>query len=367
MNESVAGSASERVTGIAGGKPPEFPHDMSVAIVAHNGLATLPRVLECLRAAGAPPDRITVFDIGSTDGTSAWIGSAWSGITLRRLEGNVGPNPARNGALREAARPLLLLLDADAYVRQDVPVRLRAAWDPSARVGMVAPVVVHAAPPDRIQYASVDLHFICEAVNRLAGRPLSARGDETRDIGTAPGVALLIDVNVARRLGLFDERYFMGKDDGDFCYRLRLAGYRLVEVGRAIVEHDSRPRSTWMFRFQVRNRWYFMLKNYGGRTLIVLLPALIVHEALQLGLLVATGHLGAWWRAVRDLLGWLPSLPAARRSVQTARVVGDRDLLVGAPLLVRDDLVGSGAGRALKRVYDRWLGAYWAIARHLVS
>ncbi len=362
MIESALGE-----TAGAAAKPPEFPEDVAVAVVSHNGLGTLPRVLECLRAAGAPADRITVFDIGSTDGTASWLASDWPGLTVRRLEGNVGPNPARNRALTEATRPLLLLLDADAYLRPDVPARLRAAWDRSARVGMVAPVVVHASHPDRIQYASVALHFICEAVNPLVDRPLAARGVTTRDIGSAPGVALLIDVAVAQRLGLFDERYFMGKDDGDFCYRLRLAGYRLVEDGGAVVEHDSRPRSTWMFRFQIRNRWYFILKNYGGRTVFMLLPVLAVHEVLQFCLLTAAGHLGPWCRAVRDLIAWVPKLPAARRSVQASRVVRDRDLLVSAPLLVREDLAGGSLARGLKRAYDRWLGAYWFVVRNLVS
>ncbi len=85
-------------------------------------------------------------------------------------------------------------------------------------------------------------------------------------------MALLIDVATARKISFWDERYFMGKDDGDFCYRLRMAGYRLIEEPRAIVEHGSRPRSAWMFPYQIRNRWYFMLKNYRAGTLLVLLP-----------------------------------------------------------------------------------------------
>jgi GT2 family glycosyltransferase len=345
----------------------QFPEDVDIAVISHNGRKTLPRVLDCLRAAGAPAERVTLYDIGSTDDTVAWLAAEWPTVSVRRLTGNVGPNPARNWALREASRPALLLLDSDAYLHADAPAHLRAAWVPSQQVGMVAPVVVHTTRPDRIQYSGVNLHFLCEAVNPWLDRLASERGPGVRDIGTAPGVALLIDVNAATRIGLFDERYFMGKDDGDFCYRLRLSGYRLVETGRAIVEHESRPRSAWMFRYQIRNRWYFMLKNYGARTLLVLGPALLVHEALQLVLLTVKGHLGAWWRAVRDLAGWLPLLSAPRRQVRSLRLVPDRDLLVSAPLLVREDLIGRGPGRRLKRAYDVWLAAYWALARHLCS
>lgn len=344
-----------------------FPDDTDIAVVSYNGRTTLPRVLKCLQHAGAPLDRTVVYDIGSTDDTAHWLAREWPGVAVRRLPENVGPNPARNRALRDATRPLLLLLDADAYLHPDAPARLHDAMDRTSGVGMVAPVVVQSGHPDRIQYSSVDLHFICEAVNRWLDRPVSARGPARKDIGTAPGVALLLDVAVARDIGLFDERYFMGKDDGDFCYRLRLAGYRLVEDGQAIVEHEHRPRSTWMFRYQIRNRWYFMLKNYAGRTLVVLLPVLAIHEVVQLLMFAAKGHLGAWWQALRDIIGWLPTVPGERRAVQRTRVVRDRDLLVSEPLLVREDLMGGHLGRSLKRLYDGWLSTYWLVARHLVS
>lgn len=367
MSEPAARRASARVGGGAGAEAPEFPIDVDVAVVSHNGRATLPRVLECLTASGAPPDRVTVYDIASSDGTGVWLADAYPTVRVVRLAENRGPNPARNLALLEASRPVLLLLDSDAYLRPDAPARLREALDAPESPSVAAPIVVHRARPDRIQYAGVALHFICEAVNPWLDRPLADRGPSRRDVGSAAGVALMIRVADARGIGLFDEQYFMGKDDGDFCYRLRLAGRGLMEDGRAIVEHESRPRSTWMFRYQIRNRWYFMLKNYGARTLVVLLPALAIHEVLQLGLLAAKGHLGAWARAVRDLAGWLSDLPVERRLVQATRRARDRDLLVSAPLLVRADLVDGAVPRFAKRLYDAWLSAYWAVARHLVS
>jgi len=348
-------------------EPPSFPDEVDVAIVSHDGRTTLPRVLDCLRAARAPLDRIVVFDIGSTDGTAEWLARAWPDVKVRRLEGNVGPNPARNWALRDATRAALLLLDSDAYLRPDAPALLKRTLDSDSRIGTVAPVVVHAASPATIQYASVELHYICEAVNRWVGRPLADRGREPCDIGSAPGVALMIDVRAARAIGNWDERYFMGKDDGDFCYRLRLAGFRLVEEPRAIAEHESRPRSTWLFRYQIRNRWYFILKNYAARTIIVLTPALLLHEVLQLALLTAKGHFSAWWDAVRDMRAWLPTLGQARSAVQDTRKMPDRQLLVSAPLLVRQDLVGAGSAAIVKRLYDGWLAIYWGFARHLIA
>jgi GT2 family glycosyltransferase len=340
---------------------------VDVAVVSHNGRDTLPRLLACLDAARTPPDRIAVYDVGSSDDTQAWLARAWPHVRVRRIAENVGPDPGRNWALRDATRPFLLLLDADAFLDPHAPARLRAALDPAARVGMVTPITVHAHAPEQIQYAGGGLHFICEAVNPYAGRTLADRGTDRRDIGAAPAVALLIDVAASHHIGLWDDRYFIGKEDGDFCHRLRMGGYRLVEDPRALVEHRSRPRSAWLFTCQIRNRWHFLLKNYEVRTLVVLFPALALHEVLQFGVLVRKGHVGAWVQALKELASWLPTLRAERRVIQGMRVVSDRNLFEHGPLLVRADLVGGPVGRLGKRAYDAWLGAYWSVARYLLS
>jgi GT2 family glycosyltransferase len=345
--------------------PPDrpFPPDVDVAVVSHNGRQTLPRVLSCLVVSGAPTDRIVVYDIASTDGTATWLGSDWPGLKVVSLDTNEGPNPARNRAIGDATRPYLLLVDSDAYLRPDVPQLLADHIRTTPGVGATVPVVVHAERPDVLQYAGSRLHYICEAINPWGDRPLSERGVQPTDTGTAPGVCFLLDVAVARRIGMFDGRYFMGKEDGEFCYRLRLAGHRLTEVPLAVAEHGSKPRSTWLFPYQVRNRWHFMLKNYATGTLLVLAPALLLHELVQLAMLVAKGQGGAWWRAARMIGPMCATLGADRRFVATIRRVRDGDLLDAAPLVVRDDLVGGGLARLVKRGYDGWLIAYWRLAR----
>lgn len=211
------------------------------------------------------------------------------------------------------------------------------------------------------------MHFICEAVNPFQNRPLTERGTDRRDIGAAPGVAYLIDVAVSKRIGNFDDRYFIGKEDGDFCHRIIMAGYRLVEDGAALVEHRSKPRTAWLFPCQIRNRWHFLLKNYELRTLILMMPALIVHEPMQLAMIVAKGHFGAYRRAVRELRPWLTTLAAERREIAGFRKVHDRDLFNASPLIIRQDFVGGGIGRLVKDTYDLFLRTYWALIKPLLK
>ena len=345
---------------------PDFPPDVSVAVVAHNAAATLPDTLRSLWEARCPEARVTVIDVASTDETAAYLSRNAPRVHHRRLDVNRGPSPGRNVAIRECPTRWLLLMDADVLVERDTIDLLRKAVEtPGAAIA--SPVVLHAQRPDLIQYADTGFHFVCEAVNPYLDRPVDTRGADTRDIGAASGCALLIDCAVAIEVGLFDERYFIGKEDGDFTHRVVLAGHRIVEPPRARVRHRSRRRGSWLFYYQIRNRWHVILKNYELRTILVLLPALVLHEGLQAIVLAAKGHALTYCRAWAGLCRLLPALAADRDRVRRIRVRSDRELLKGGALVVRTDLAGGSFARRARHGYERILDAYWRAVGPLLS
>ncbi len=344
----------------------DFPPGIDVAIVAHNNLTALPATLASLEEAGCPRDRITVVDVASTDGTGEWLAREWPRVRHRRLEKNDGPSPGRNVGITEARRPFVFLMDADVRVQPQTIHLLHAAMtaDPSIKAG--SPIVVHADRPDVIQYAGGAIHYICEAVNPWLDRPLAERGPEPRDIGAAPTCALLLDREASIEIGLFDERYFIGKEDGDFTHRIKMAGYKIWEVPQSLVLHNSRPRGTWLFYYQVRNRWHFILKNYQIRTIVCLIPPLLVYEPLQLVVLAAKGHFRTYLRAVVGLVALLPTLARDRAVARRIRRRGDAELLVSAPMVVRDDIAANAIVKQGKALYERWLTAYWQLLKRTV-
>ncbi len=343
-----------------------FPDDVDVAIVAHNNLAPLPSTLASLAEAGCPPERITVVDVASTDGTGEWGAREWPRVKVRGLDRNDGPSPGRNVGITESSRRFVFLMDADVRIQPDTVRLLHAAMlaDPLIKIG--SPIVVHANRPDHIQYAGGALHYICEAVNPWLDRPLAERGEYPLDIGAAPTCALLLDREASIDIGLFDERYFIGKEDGDFTHRAKMAGYKIWELPQSLVLHNSRPRSAWLFYYQIRNRWHFILKNYQLRTIVCLVPPLLIHEPLQAAVLVAKGHGLAYLRAVGGLMAMLPALPRDRALARRIRRKNDGELLVSAPLVIRDDIAASGLVRRGKALYERFLDGYWALLRRTV-
>jgi len=133
----------------------------------------------------------------------------------------------------------------------------------------------------------------------------------------------------------------------------------MMELPQALVLHNSRPRGSWLFYYQIRNRWHFILKNYQWRTIVGIIPPLLVHEPLQLAVLVLKGHGWTYLKAVAGLIALLPSLPRDRALANRIRRRPDRDLLVSGPLIVRDDLASSTIVRSGKDFYERALSAYW--------
>jgi GT2 family glycosyltransferase len=252
-----------------------------------------------------------------------------------------------------------MLLDADVRVQAQTVQRLHDAMVDTPEIKVGSPIVVHEDRPDIIQYAGGGLHFICEAINPWLDRPLAERGPEAQDIGAAPTCGLLLDRQAAIEIGLFDERYFIGKEDGDFTHRVCLAGYRILELPQALVLHRSRPRGTWLFYYQIRNRWHFMLKNYQWRTLIAIVPCLLIHEPLQLVVLPLQGHGFVYWKSVAGLLRMLPALPRDRGLMRRIRKVPDSRLLRSDALVVRGDLSRNALVRFGKDAYERFLRGYW--------
>jgi hypothetical protein len=336
-----------------------FPTDVGVAIVCHNNRDKLTATLASLDAAGCPRGVVQVVDVLSTDGTVEWLRHDYPDIRVETLDRNDGPSPGRNVGIRLCAQPYVFLMDADVQVLPETIQRLRAAMAADARIKIGSPIVVHVNAPDTIQYADGSLHFICEAINPWMDRPLAARGQAPRDIGVAPTCGLLLDRQAAIDVGLFDERYFIGKEDGDFTHRIRLAGYRILELPDALVLHHSRPRGTWLFYYQIRNRWHFMLKNYQWRTLILIVPCLAVHEPLQLVVLHLKGHARVYWKAVGGLIAMLPALARDRALTRRIRAVPDAALLKADRLIIRDDLAKNAFVRAGKGAYEGFLRGYW--------
>lgn len=94
------------------------------------------------------------------------------------------------------------------------------------------------------------------------------RYDTSRAVDAVTGCALLLRADMARRLGGFDDRYYLYLEDLDLCLRARAAGGAVAYVAAARVWHDRLParhgrQSVDSLYYTCRN--HFLLMATHGR------------------------------------------------------------------------------------------------------
>lgn len=160
-------------------------------------------------------------------------------------------------------------LNNDALPAPDSLRHLVAAAVRSDAAIAGAKILRHGSEPPRLDSlaVSVDLHG---GRFRLVGHDEPDRGqhDELVAVDAVTGCALLLRADSARRLGGFDERFFLYLEDVDLCLRARAAGAVVVCVPPARVHHDraaarSGRQSDDSLYYTCRN--HFLLLAVHGR------------------------------------------------------------------------------------------------------
>ena len=168
-------------------------------------------------------------------------------VTLHRNPDNRGVAPARNQGAALGSAPFVCILDSDARL---LPFALERLLEPllsGPDVALSAPVFVDQRPEASAGRAP---SLADKALRVLDVRDTyrSVAGDGPWwDVDFAIGACQLVRRSEFEAVGGFDETYFYGPEDVDFCLRLREAGLRVVQVGGAQCHHPARRRNRGIF------------------------------------------------------------------------------------------------------------------------
>lgn len=324
-----------------------------VLLVATNGDPWLREVIEGIR--NQTHDDITVIavDNASTDGSRKLIEKAFGRDNVVHLDRRAGYGRALAAALKVVAERAIpadafLVLHDDAVMD---PESVEAMLDAMSheRVGIVGAKLVEYDQPDMLQEVGLTTDRFGRLYNPLESGELDqGQHDGLKEVFFSSSACLLVAREVVERVGLLDLRYVALRDDYDFSWRARIAGYRSVVTSGARVRHavasyrNLRPGfvSGRVRYFSDRNMIASLIKNYSLPSLLLTLPVTIVTSLLNALLFAFTGRrhqarqtLSAiQWNAVH-----FPSTLRARARAQRRRRSPDRDILKfmvrGAPRL----------------------------------
>lgn len=336
MSEWEEREASQEV-GVRGapGEASPRPADgrgASVVVVDYNaGAERARRVAAALRAQRLPPAEVLVVDNASRDASAEAFAEAGRGLPLRVLRPgrNLGFAAANNLAVRAARSPLVALLNPDAYPAPGWLEALVAAAERYPWAAAFGSLQVDAFDPARLDGAG-DVYTAWGYAYRGHWRwPTRTAPRRDAEVFAPCAAAALYRRDAFLEVGGFDERFFCYHEDVDLGFRLRLAGWRSVQVAAARVLHEGSGvtgfRSDFVVYHGTRNRIWTYVKNMPAGVLCATLPAHVLLNGLLQIRGWRNGTLRAVLRGQRDALRGLPGVLASRS--QVARRAKVREVL----------------------------------------
>lgn len=215
------------------------------------------------------------------------------------------------GIERQIARGAgdVLVLTHDARLRPGAVAVLMDAARRAPEYGVLGPALVLAGTEEPFSFGAMTRSN--GSVTHVRERPAKT-GDGIAGCDWIDGGTMLLRGSMLRRIGGFDERYFMYAEDADLCLRAARAGYRVGVVVDAVAEQapgGAKRRASWAYLITRNGLEY--ARSARGRHGVLFVAA---RSSLQagFGLLRAgarAGHLRAgdagepWAESIGTLVG----------------------------------------------------------------
>lgn len=213
------------------------PKLVSVVVVSKDRRKDLTLCIDSYLKSSYKSLEIIVVDNGSTPPLVTWFAKKYPRVKLKTLEFNVGAAAGRNLGLQETKGDYILFADDDAYADKDMIKHLVSVFEKNPKAGIVQPFVYDRDKKKMLQGAGHD-------INLTTGR-IWASGVKVKDVGQYEGLrevpmcgcVWMVKREVFKKIGNYDEDYFIPYEDSDFSIRARKAGFKLYCISSAKTWH----------------------------------------------------------------------------------------------------------------------------------
>ena len=216
----------------------------AVVILNYNGAEHLRRFLPSVVDNTAEAD-IIVADNGSQDDSADVLHSEFPSVRAIRLDKNYGFAEGYNRALKQLPEyDLYVLLNSDVEVPQGWLRPLVRLMQERNDVAAVAPKIRSLAEPTHFEYAGACGGFIdylgypfCRGRILQTVEQDYGQYDTPREVFWASGAAFCCRAEVFNSLGGFCSEFFAHMEEIDLCWRMQLAGWKVMVEPSSYVLH----------------------------------------------------------------------------------------------------------------------------------
>lgn len=254
--------------------------DLSVVIVTFNSERTIEACLSSIAASCVALSwEVKVVDNNSHDNTIS-IASGYDNVDIKRCSRNLGFAAACNIGAREATGTNLLFLNPDAYAVGDSLSKMVAFEESVGSGTIVGGSVIDQDGEFTSSIRSFPSVFklLSEALFLHKMFPKSSLfgtyfySNISRNlpvnVDAVEGSFMLVPTAVFRKLGGFDESFFLYSEDTDFCFRARKTGVPVVFFPDAKAVHagqsaDDRVSERYVMSMHLA-QLKFIRRHFGG-------------------------------------------------------------------------------------------------------
>jgi O-antigen biosynthesis protein len=218
----------------------EGTKNVTIVIVTYNSSGTITACLDSLARTVRQGDLVVIVDNHSQDDTCVLVQEFESRLALKlvRNSDNRGFSAASNQGIRLAVTPFVALLNPDTVVTPGWLERL-AHYFENRSVVAVGPISNFAAGRQSVVchwHGELPQGVGPEQASELLYQMNQGKSEETKLL---IGFCLMIRLELLHLLGGLDERLFLGNDDLELSWRLRLHGHRLLIATDVFVWHEG--------------------------------------------------------------------------------------------------------------------------------
>lgn len=231
-----------------------------------------------------------IADDCSTDDTLRIIKEEYPQVKIYSLKESRGPSFNRNVVLKETTEEFVVFMDSDAFIDKKWLSRAISRMEKDVDIGVIGGKVFIR---DTNFIQSVGGYFHSGGTGWAKG---CVEGDEEskiieRNCHWLPSSTFMMRTEVAKKVGGFDADYCYLYEDLDICWRVWIAGYKVLYYSHLISRHGcsmtaSVEYTSSKMRFMSkRNKMITLLKNYEFLSLLRKIPLIIAVSFVELLLL----------------------------------------------------------------------------------
>lgn len=301
-------------------------HLISIIVVGFNARQYLNRCFRSLFAMSYKNIEVFFVDNASSDKSVDFVKKQFPKVIILRNRTNLGFAGGHDIALKKAKGDGILTVNTDSFVEKNLLDVLVPELYKSSDIGMVYPKLV--GYPNTKLIDSVGSFFTITGILYHFGHDK----DESLPIYNKPMEvyatkgALLIKMDIIKKIGFFDKDYFLYFEETDFCHRLWLAGYRVVYVPNTKNFHEGAGvtrtmKESFIIFHSEKNRICTYIKNLSfGYLWKVLFFVFLIHESSSVFFLLKRRFRNAL--AIQKAIFW--NIFHIRKTLQKRKMIQTR-------------------------------------------